>query len=226
MRPLRFRSGPDARAAAPPRTADTLTLWRAPWPRTPAPEASRTLATAVLRHGLGLAAAEASLQRSPHGRLQLPEAGGIDLSISHSAGWWLMAVAPGRRRVGVDIEPLRDRPRALALAERHFPPEEVAALARLAPGARSRAFLRLWCAREAILKAHGRGIAFGLERLQLAWTPDRLRLVACDPELGAVSDWRLREIRPAPGLLGVLAWRGPPARVRAFDASGLDEGPA
>src|SRR3546814_6516543 len=65
-------------------------------------------------------------------------------------------------RSGADLELLRPRPRALALAERFFVRSETGALLALPAEAREAAFVRLWCAKEAVLKAHGRGLAFGL----------------------------------------------------------------
>src|SRR3546814_3037285 len=79
------------------------------------------------------------------------------------------------------LELLRPRPRALALAERFFVRSETGALLALPAEAREAAFVRLWCAKEAVLKAHGRGLAFGLDRLEFALCGDDWALVACDP---------------------------------------------
>jgi 4'-phosphopantetheinyl transferase len=60
----------------------------------------------------------------------------IDLNWSHSGDWLIAAYAEGAQiggmRVGIDIELLRPRPKALALAQRFFAPEETAWLATLA----------------------------------------------------------------------------------------------
>jgi len=72
---------------------------------------------------------------------------------------------------------------------------------------RDEAFLRLWCAKEAVLKAHGRGLAFGLDKLAFAQGDGALVLVACDRALGAPADWQLREFIPQPGYRAALAWR-------------------
>lgn len=131
-----------------------------------------------------------------------------DINWSHSGAGLLVALAEAGVRVGVDLEWQRPRPRALELARRYFSPAEHAWLAAMAePLARERAFLRLWCAKEAVLKAHGRGIAFGLDRLSFEDGPHGLQLVASHPGLGEPGQWSLREIAPAPGYLGALAWR-------------------
>src|SRR3546814_6405959 len=58
---------------------------------------------------------------------------------------------------GIDLERQRPRARALEIAERYFSADEAAALAALPAADRSVAFLELWTAKEAVLKALGRG---------------------------------------------------------------------
>ena len=77
--------------------------------------------------------------------------------------------------------------------------EKVAALA---PDRRSRAFLRLWCAREAVLKAMGTGLAGGLHAVRFAIDGGRITTPA----------WRVIEFVPARGYLGALVV---PARTPA-----------
>ena len=57
-----------------------------------------------------------------------------------------------------------------------------------------------------MLKAHGRGLAFGLHRLAFAEEHGTLSLQRCDAELGDPRDWSMREFAPAPDTLAVLAW--------------------
>jgi 4'-phosphopantetheinyl transferase len=137
----------------------------------------------------------------------------IDVNWSHSGDWLLAAYAVGAQ-VGVDIEWLRPRPKALALAGRFFAPEETASLAALAehPAVLERRFTALWCAKEAVLKAHGRGLSFGLDKLRFALNDDAEaqdapQMVACDPALGAPRDWHLHAWTPGPGYLATVAWR-------------------
>ena len=81
-----------------------------------------------------------------------------------------------------------------------------ATLAALPDIARDDAFLRLWCAKEAVLKAHGHGLSFGLHRLAFDATATTPRLLRCDPALGATSDWRLHA-RDADAHVAVVARR-------------------
>jgi 4'-phosphopantetheinyl transferase len=155
---------------------------------------------------LATAGAPLALVRDRHGRPQLgaPDQG-HDINWSHSGAGLLVAVGAGVR-VGVDLEFLRPRPRAMALASRFFTPGEATRLAAMDPPAREEAFVRLWCAKEAVLKAHGRGLSFGLHRLEFELRAGSWVLVACDPALGGVADWSVQAFVPGPGYLASVAW--------------------
>lgn len=165
-----------------------------------------------LARQLGVAPAKLDLGREPRGRPVLGGTqAGFDCSWSHSGEGLLIALGE-QVRLGVDCERLHARPRALALADRYFTPPEHGWLAGIAAGdARDRAFLRLWCAKEAVLKAHGHGLSFGLDRLRFTAERDGgLVLADCDAALGAPADWTLHEFAPCPGYVAAFAWRAWP----------------
>lgn len=161
-----------------------------------------------LAAALGVAPGALKLGREPRGRPFLaPPHGDYDCSWSHSGEGLLIALGHGVQ-LGVDCERVRPRPRALDLARRFFTQPESEWLTGFAPGmARDHAFLRLWCAKEAVLKAHGHGLSFGLEKLRFAEAGQALVLVECDAGLGAAQDWSLHEFEPAAGYVAALAWR-------------------
>ncbi|MBE2211484.1 MAG: 4'-phosphopantetheinyl transferase superfamily protein [Xanthomonadaceae bacterium] len=134
----------------------------------------------------------------------------FDASWSHSGARLLVTCGEGLR-LGCDLERLRPRPNARALARRYFHPDEQAWLDALSDDAVETTFLRLWCAKEAVLKAHGHGLSFGLDRLRFVDEGGRLRLADCDPALGRAVDWRLQELVPAPGFIAAIAWHPLPA---------------
>jgi 4'-phosphopantetheinyl transferase len=195
----------------PPSSAPTGLRWG--WlphrPRQPA----EPLARAWLGQALGLDGEALPLLRDDRGRPRLHGSlADWDCNWSHSGDGLVVALGEGVQ-VGIDLERLRPRARALELAARFFTGPELAWLhAAPSTAVRDHAFLRLWCAKEAVLKAHGHGVSFGLHRLR--FDEDRtgghsgsLRLVECDPTLGEPSQWQLLEMQPAPGYLGALAWR-------------------
>lgn len=129
-----------------------------------------------------------------------------DVSWSHS-GEKLLIACGKNLMVGCDLEYIRPRPNALKLARRFFHPEEAHWLADLPTDQQQHHFLQLWCAKEAILKAHGHGLSFGLEKLCLSLVPTGLVITECHPQLGKPQDWQLSGFSPAPGYCAALAWR-------------------
>src|SRR5690606_42164064 len=97
-----------------------------------------------LAEALGIPPATLPLRRDAHGRPRLgTPAAGVDVSWSHSGERLLVALGHGVQ-VGADLELLRPRPRALALAERFFVRSETEALLSLPAAAREAAFVPLW----------------------------------------------------------------------------------
>ncbi|QYR53230.1 4'-phosphopantetheinyl transferase family protein [Lysobacter soyae] len=176
------------------------------WLRLPDMEPAEGLVREWLSDQLGIAKNDIRFERDAQGRprLQAPLAH-MDCNWSHSGGFLLASVVT-HARVGVDIELIQPRRRIDDIAERYFTPAEQAWLGRLNGRNKVRAFHRLWCCKEAILKAHGRGLSFGLDRLELL--PDtkrRMQLQAMDAELGSPYAWQLEEWIPAAGYVAALA---------------------
>jgi len=188
---------------------DEIHVWRLDY----RPALGRAPLRAVLAAYLGIAPEQVALTHGEHGRPLL--AVGLDPSLgfnwSHSGGHALVAV--GRHIApGIDLECLRPRARALEIAERYFDTDEAAALAALPEAERSAAFLELWTAKEAVLKALGRGLAFGLGRLSIASAADRLQLRRLEGD--DVGAWQLQRLDIDRGLVAALAWRGGERRIR------------
>ncbi|MBS0571425.1 MAG: 4'-phosphopantetheinyl transferase superfamily protein [Proteobacteria bacterium] len=153
------------------------------------------------------------IERGEHGK---PRLAGVELefNLSHARDALLLGVSR-TIGLGVDLEVARRRTRpAIELARRFFTRAEAQALARVPQARQQDAFLRLWCAKEAVLKAHGRGIGHGLDRFEFvvddagAVTP------------AATNGWQVVPLAPAPAYLGALAHGEPVARLRAFVARG------
>lgn len=162
---------------------------------------------------LGIDVGEVVLVDGAHGRPRLDDRHGsvLDFNWSHSGDHALIAIARGIAP-GVDVERRRPQPRALPLARRFFARDEAELLATLPEEARAEAFLELWTAKEAILKAHGRGIGYGLQRLHILTAPTQLQLLRFDDE--DIQAWQLRRLMIAPELIAALAWRGPARAIQ------------
>lgn len=188
---------------------DEIHVWRLDY----RPTDGRAPLLTVLAAYLGVAPARVVLASGEHGRPAL--AAGLDPSLdfnwSHSGSHALVAV--GRHVApGIDLECLHPRTRALQIAERYFSRDEAATLAALPDAERDTAFLELWTAKEAVLKALGRGLAFGLDRLSIAGTADRLQLRRLEGD--DVGAWQLQRLDIGRGLVAALAWRGGERRIR------------
>jgi 4'-phosphopantetheinyl transferase len=103
-----------------------------------------------------------------HGKpfLSVPNNASLQFNLSHSGQLALYIVAQGRE-VGIDIAQInRDRPVA-EIITRFFTRSEQAYLLGLPPEQQQTEFFRCWTCKEAQAKAHGGGIAQGLDRLDL-----------------------------------------------------------
>ncbi|MDQ1883023.1 4'-phosphopantetheinyl transferase superfamily protein [Aeromonas salmonicida] len=107
---------------------------------------------------------------------------------SHSGDWLVIALC-ATGPLGVDIEMGRRRRQTLPLARRFYATSEYEWLAALPAEEQDGAFYRLWSRKEAVLKAHGGGIAAGLDKVcflpQEGWRLDN-RL---DEHEYRVQDW-------------------------------------
>ncbi len=119
------------------------------------------------------------IKRDAHGKPQLCGDAPWQFSLSHSGEWGVCALS--RAAVGIDIEQHRPR-RVSALAVRYFTAREQAALAALPEDERTRAFFRLWTAKESILKAQGVGLSGGLRSVSVEYGA-----TLCSPP------WQLKE---------------------------------
>lgn len=103
-----------------------------------------------------------------HGKpfLSVPNNASFQFNLSHSGSLALYIVSQGRD-VGIDIEQI-SRDRSVAeIITRFFTRSEQNYLLGLPPEQQQAAFFRCWTCKEAQLKAHGGGIAQGLDCLDL-----------------------------------------------------------
>ena|SRR5438105_6792323 len=129
----------------------------------------------------------------------------LNFSVSHSEDRVLFGFARGRR-IGVDLEYVRPDIDALALAKGYFSPVEFWRLRRLPATEQCEAFYCAWTRKEAYLKACGEGLSFGLERVEVSFSPAepaRIRAVAGVPNVSAA--WTLKHLSPDPNYVGAVA---------------------
>lgn len=158
--------------------------------------------------------------RDTHGKpflVDLPKGVNLHFNLSH-AGALLLIGLSRRQSLGVDLEASQRTRPWLELAQRFFAPTETTSLRDLPPSRLGTAFTQLWSCKEAVLKALGRGIAFGLHRLEFALDAEGtvLALLHIDPDGGSADRWHLARLAPDVGVIGAVAWQGPRHTLRAF----------
>ena len=195
---------------------DEIHVWRLGYRR----DLGRAPLRALLGAYLGKPPESLTLIDGEHGRpaLAAPHES-LAFNWSHSGDQALLAIARGVEP-GIDLERWRPRSRALEIAERFFCAEEAAALAMLDAEQLTGAFLELWTAKEAVLKALGRGIAFGLDRLRFATSPAPLGLLWLDED--DASQWQLQRLSADGEFVATLAWRGAPRHIRTWTLAATD----
>ncbi|TDR47531.1 4'-phosphopantetheinyl transferase [Tahibacter aquaticus] len=208
---------PTFASAIPPQPlpGDEIHLWFCEFsPGAGTRQAIQALLRQLLSAYCGRPVDDAALQLGAHGKPYLRD-GSLSFNLSHSGDAALVALAR-YGDLGVDLERPGRRRHHLALAERYFCAAESQAIAACEAEAREALFLQLWTAKEAVLKALGRGLAFGLDRLEFALDPLPPRLLHIDDSGGAVASWQLQALALPGGRVGHLAWRGEPRQLRRF----------
>lgn len=114
------------------------------------------------------------------GKPRLAQAPALHFNLSHSGDMAVVAVSEVCE-VGVDVEILRDVPDALALAERHFTPEEHRVLVSAQANQVSRMFLQGWTRKEACLKAIGVGLTLAPSSFEVTLSSSRRRVTLSQP---------------------------------------------
>ncbi len=132
----------------------------------------------------------------------------LEFNVSHSHSLALVAVA-WSRRVGVDVEQVREMADFGEIVERFFSQHERAAFAKIEHDQRTEAFFRGWVRKEAVLKVTGAGMSLPLDSFDVAITPgEPAKLLRIEGPPDEAQRWKLLDMNPAPGFVGALAVEG------------------
>jgi 4'-phosphopantetheinyl transferase len=208
-------------AAVPPSLGDEIHLWFFPQQSNVKKSAESAIVRNLLAHYAGRPADSLTIDYDALGK---PALVGADLhfNLSHSGQQWLVGVSRDQP-LGVDIESGRKKRSVLELADRFFAPSEAIALRSMPETIRHRAFLDLWSCKEAVVKALGTGLRFGLDRvafeLNINGAVSALSAIASDA--GSPDQWQLARLAPDAAAIGALAWCGRARVVRAFTSARL-----
>jgi len=132
----------------------------------------------------------------------------LTFNLSHSHGLALFVVGR-RRRLGIDVERIRQDRNWDGIARRFFSRNEAAALLCVAPPQRARAFYACWTRKEAFVKATGEGIRQPLSSFEVSVAADEpATLVHIDGDRERALEWRLQDLQPDPDYAAALVVEG------------------
>jgi 4'-phosphopantetheinyl transferase len=139
----------------------------------------------------------------------------LSFSASRSGNLILIAVAEGLE-IGVDVERLHGRDVWAPIVRSMLAETEASALLQLAEPTASRAFVSLWTRREALLKALGWGLRFGLDAVSVGFSPSSGQAPLVETAVADERSWSVRNVAVQPGYAAALACEGDMRRVRSF----------
>lgn len=178
---------------------------------------ARGLLRAIIGRQLGVHPTELAFASLSTGKPVLAAPGDrtrLTFSLSHADQLGLIAVAH-EHAVGVDVERPRANLTMEPLAERFFAPAEAARLRATPEDERAEAFLKLWTAKEALIKAQGETVPTALRRYQLALLDDgSISLARIGGNTDAARPWHLETVRLDDDHRAAVAVETPDAEIR------------
>jgi 4'-phosphopantetheinyl transferase len=140
----------------------------------------------------------------------------IKFSVSHSDDLALFGFARAHK-IGVDVERIRPDIDVEDLAARYFSPSELKKLRALPADQKRVAFYCGWTRKEAYLKAQGKGISFGLDRVEVSLTPgEPAMILKVSGDRDISQRWIVQHLSPAPGYIGAAAAEGRDIAFKCF----------
>ena len=145
------------------------------------------------------------------------ESAGINFNVSHSDEWGLFGFVL-KHKIGVDLERIRTDLEVETLAQRFFSPNEFRNLRSLPADQRRMAFYCGWTRKEACLKALGKGLSYGLDRIEVTLAPDKpVTLIKMPDDLTAFRRWTIQHLAPLANYVGAAAVDTDKVTFRYFD---------
>ncbi len=159
--------------------------------------AARGSLRVILGEYLNIKPEQVRFAYTPERKPTLADEKTLRFNLSHSDVLALIAVTQ-EREVGIDVERLRTDFDPDALAKRFFAPMEYAALLRVPPLERHRAFLALWVCKEAYLKACGTGLRQPLNTFVVSLEDYSITPNGPTGEGETLAPFRLHPLHPDP----------------------------
>jgi len=172
---------------------------------------ARGILRKILGHYLKKNPDDIRFEYTSHGKPIL--APGVDkekicFNLSHSGAFALYAVTQ-RKKIGIDIEGIRDDIEIDQIARKFFSQNEIDSLEKIDINKRSGLFYQYWTRKEAFLKAGGEGISFPMEKCDVSLISGRvLSPVTVQDNNSEISSLQVQDLFPGNGYAAAIAVEG------------------
>ena len=173
--------------------------------------AARGILRTILGHYLGKKPNKICFEYTSFGKpvlATIPGNDAISFNVSHSGEIALYAIT-SCRKVGIDVERIRENVDLWPIANRFFSYDEISSLERIDKKNQCEGFFQYWVRKEAFIKAMGEGISFPMEQCDVSsikgkiWTPIKLSVENREP-----SRWYAQDLFPGDGYTAAIAIEG------------------
>jgi 4'-phosphopantetheinyl transferase len=145
---------------------------------------------------------------SSHGKpilAQNPVDDNLCFNLSHSGAFALYAVTRNKK-IGIDIEGIRDDVSVGQVAAQFFSQNEISSLEKIEINKRSGLFFQYWTRKEAFLKARGEGISFPMEQCDVSLISGSvLSPVTLKDNNSEISSLYVQDLFPGNGYAAAIA---------------------
>ena len=153
--------------------------------------------------------------RSAKSATEVATTQGVEFNLSHSGDFALIAVTRGRK-VGVDVELIREGIELENLSSRNFSQMENQELMALPVEQRTLGFFACWTRKEAYIKAQGLGVSLPLDSFDVQLGESAV-LRATRPDASESARWSLHSLNVESNYAAALAVEGNDFEIRCWD---------
>jgi 4'-phosphopantetheinyl transferase len=162
----------------------------------------------ILGHYLGKKPNAIIFETTAFGKLMIADTlkqGNIDFNVSHSDELVLYAVTLNKK-IGIDVERIRDLIDVLQIANKFFSPNEIAILENTLKTEQHKIFFQFWTRKEAFVKGLGEGLSLPLEQIDVSCIHDKcLSPVTSFGKYEENSRWHVQDLFPKEGYAAAIA---------------------
>lgn len=173
----------------------------------------------VLARHLGIQPDALRFESNEYGKPMLagtPDADGVEFNVSHSDDLVVLGIARGRR-VGVDVELMRNDLPHRDMAERFFSGSELESLRSQPPDGQMEHFFEIWARKEAYVKGRGQGFTIPSESFSVTLDDDGPAVVDDRESSSNPGRWSTAGFDVAVGYAAAVAAEGNDWHVRFYD---------